>query len=168
MIVIRKFFLQNGQFTIATTPVLIATVLGSCVAVCLWDKKKKIGGMNHYLLPGSEEDSAGNADRGFTAVKMLIRSLLNRGVDKTDLEAKVFGGCNSLYQQNDLFEIGKRNVDIAKKILKEHDIPIAASDTGGQFGRKIIFNTGTGKVRVRLLKRTAAEINEEINKGFNY
>ncbi|MBL0744561.1 chemotaxis protein CheD [Chryseolinea lacunae] len=168
MNLIRKYYIQNGQFFITTTPVLISTVLGSCVSVCLWDKRTHIGGMNHYLLPGTEEDKAGNADRGFPAVKMLIRSLLNRGVDKADLEAKIFGGCNSLYQKNDLYEIGKRNIDVARQILKENDIAIVASDTGGQFGRKIIFNTGTGKVKMRLLNRTAADINEEINKGFNY
>jgi len=165
---IRRLFLQNGQFIIATTPVLISTVLGSCVAVCLWDRRTRIGGMNHYLLPGTHEDSPGNADRGYTSVRMLIRALLNRGADKAHLEAKIFGGCNALYQHNDLYEIGKRNVDIARKILNEHDIAIVAADTGGALGRKIAFNTGTGKVRMRLLRKTAVEINEAIDKGFNY
>jgi chemotaxis protein CheD len=162
----KKFYLFAGQFLITTVPAEIITVLGSCVSVCLWDREKRIAGMNHYLLPGTETADAGNANRGNTSTRMLIRSMLNRQCRIENLEAKVFGGCNSLYPQESLYVIGKRNIEMAKKILDEECIPIAACHTGGAFGRKIIFNTRTGKVRMRLLKKTAAELNEEIHKGF--
>jgi chemotaxis protein CheD len=124
--------------------------------------------MNHYLLPGTPEDDVNNSDRGITAIPLLIQSMLNRKVFSGNLEAKVFGGCNSLYRNYDRFRVGERNVEIALAMLQEYNIPVAAQHVGGAYGRKIVFNTATGKVRMRLLGKTASEINEEINKGFGY
>lgn len=167
MIDLRKHTVFPGQFVITNTPTLISTVLGSCVSVCLWDKETKIGAMNHYLLPGNEEDDAGNSNRGITAIPLLIRSMTNRKIQLKNVEAKVFGGCNSLYIDNDVFKVGERNIEIAMQILDELNIRVVAQHIGGCYGRKIVFNTDTGKVRMRLLiKKT--DINEEINKGFGY
>jgi chemotaxis protein CheD len=165
---LKKHVVFPGQFIITSVPTLISTVLGSCVSVCLWDKEKKIGAMNHYLLPGTPDDTVNNMDRGLTSIRMLIRSLANRSVNVQTLEAKVFGGCNSLYINNDYFRIGERNVEVALEMLKQHNIALTAQHVGGSVGRKIVFNTETGKVRMRLLTKTTAEINEEINKGFSY
>lgn len=167
MIDLKKHIIFPGQFIITSVPSLISTVLGSCVSVCLWDKETNIAGMNHYLLPGTEEDDAGNPNRGLTSIKMLIRSMLNRRSDLKAVEAKVFGGCNSLYKKNDLFKIGERNVSIALEVLRDYNINVSAQHVGGQHGRKIVFNTSTGKVRMRLLTKTE-DINEEIDKGFGY
>jgi chemotaxis protein CheD len=124
--------------------------------------------MNHFLLPGTEEDDAKNSNRGLTATRLLIRTLINRKIKTENIEAKVFGGCNSLYRNNDLYKVGERNITMAFDVLKEFQIPIMAQHTGGCYGRKIVFNTATGKIRMRLLIKSAAEINEEINKGFGY
>ena len=164
----KKYIVFPGQIIISTAPALISTILGSCVSVCLWDKAKHMGGMNHYLLPGDAMDDARNANRGMSSTKMLIRSLINRNVCVEDLEAKIFGGCNSLYQENDLYRVGERNVEMAIQVLSEFDIPLKARHTGGSNGRKIVFNTLTGKVRMRLLQKSATAVNDEINKGFNY
>jgi chemotaxis protein CheD len=165
---LKKHVVFPGQFIITSVPTLISTVLGSCVSVCLWDKERKIGAMNHYLLPGRPEDEMNNMNRGLTSIQMLIRSLVNRQVNMQNLEAKVFGGCNSLYINNDYFRVGERNVEVAFEMLKQHNITLVAKHVGGNSGRKIVFNTDTGKVRMRLLSKTTAEINEEINKGFGY
>jgi chemotaxis protein CheD len=165
---LKKYTVFPGQFIITTAPALISTVLGSCVSVCLWDKEKHVSAMNHYLLPGTVDDEPGNANRGITATRMLIRSMINRQVKIENLEAKVFGGCNSLYRNNDLYKVGERNITAAYDVLKEFEISVKAHHTGGAYGRKIVFNTVTGKVRMRLLVKSAAEINEEINKGFGY
>jgi len=164
----KKYIVFPGQMIISTAPALISTILGSCVSVCLWDNVKHIGGMNHYLLPGDAMDDAGNANRGMSSTKMLIRSLLNRNAYVEDLEAKIFGGCNSLYQGNDLYRVGERNVEMAIQVLSEFHIPLKGRHTGGSNGRKIVFNTITGKVRMRLLKKSGTAVNDEINKGFNY
>ena len=167
MIELRKHIVFPGQFVITSVPTLISTVLGSCVSVCLWDKETKIGGMNHYLLPGTWEDDAGNSNRGLTSIRMLIRSMINRRANLGNVEAKVFGGCNSLYRKNDLFKVGERNVSIALEVLRDYHIHVTAQHVGGQYGRKIVFNTSTGKVRMRLLVKNE-DINEEIDKGFGY
>ena len=124
--------------------------------------------MNHFLLPGTPQDDVANPNRGESATRLLIRSMINRQVDLKNVEAKVFGGCNSLYQKNDLFKVGERNAAIAFDVLNEYNIRVAAQHVGGDTGRKIVFNTATGKVRMRLLHKSSIEINEEINKGFGY
>ena len=168
MINLKKFTVFPGQFIITSVPSLISTVLGSCVSVCLWDKSIMIGGMNHYLLPGTEGDETDNANRGIAAINLLVRSLLNRHANIGTLEAKVFGGCNSLYRKNDMYKVGERNVAVAFDVLKSYGIPVIAQHVGGIYGRKIVFNTSTGKVKMRLLNQTVIEINETINKGFGY
>jgi chemotaxis protein CheD len=165
---LKRYTVFPGQFVITSAPMLISTILGSCVSVCLWDRVQKISGMNHYLLPGNATDEAGNANRGITAIPLLVKSLLNRKASVQHLEAKVFGGCNSLYKENNIFKVGDRNVAIAFDILKEMNIPVVAHHVGGGYGRKIVFNTDTGKVRMRLLNQTASEVNEKVDKGFGY
>jgi len=164
----KKYFLVEGQFIITTVPAEIITVLGSCVSVCLWDKSKRMGAMNHYLLPGNDDDEAGNPSRGISATKMLIRSMINRQGDVKNIEAKIFGGSNSLQNIKGKLSVGERNVEVALHVLKDAGISVIANQTGGSFGRKIIFNTRTGKVRMRLLTKPLTEIIEEINKGFGY
>ena len=121
-----------------------------------------------YLLPGERKDDSGNANRGLTATTMLVHAMLNRNVKIENMEAKIFGGCNSLYKNNDIFKVGERNIAMAQEVLKSFDIPIVGKHVGGEYGRKIVFNTDTGKVRMRILSKTTAEINEEIDKGFGY
>ncbi len=168
MIELKKHTVFPGQFIITSVPTLISTVLGSCVSVCLWDKVTKIGAMNHYLLPGTTEDDAGDPNRGISSTRILIRSLLNRKINFENLEAKVFGGCNSLYVNHDCFKVGERNISMALDVLKSNHIDVTAQHVGGCYGRKIVFNTATGKVRMRLLIKTSTQVNEEINKGFGY
>lgn len=168
MIELKRYTVFPGQFLITSVPSLITTVLGSCVSVCLWDKSSGIAGLNHYLLPGNEQDAHGDSNRGFTATRMTVKSMINRHANPELLEAKVFGGSSSLNPESDIFKIGKRNIETAIEVLKEFDIPVVAQHVGGMYGRRIVFNTGTGKVRMRLLKHSSTEINETIHKGFGY
>ena len=167
MTALKKYTIFAGQAIVTSAPALISTVLGSCVSVCLRDKKTGVSGLNHFLLPGIPSDEATNLNRGLTSTAALIRSMLNRNATTDTLEAKVFGGCNSLYQ-NDIYRVGERNITIAFAVLKAFEIRVVAKHVGGSHGRKIVFNTSTGKVRVEILSKTAIEINEEIDKGFGY
>jgi chemotaxis protein CheD len=164
---LKKFTVFAGQVVITSAPALITTVLGSCVSVCLWDSTTRFAGMNHYLLPGTSDDKPDNGNRGITSIPLLVKSFINRNINIGGLEAKVFGGCNSLYQNADFYKIGERNVATAIEILKSYNIKITAQHTGGQYGRKIVMNSTTGKVQMRLLIKRDT-INEEINKGFGY
>lgn len=165
---LRKYTVFPGQYILTTVPALISTVLGSCVSVCLWDKQTHTGGMNHYLLPGAMSDHEINFNRGYTATRFLINAFKNRHIDLSQVEAKVFGGCNSLYRRNDLYKVGERNIGMAFDVLQQYHIKVVAHHVGGPQGRKIVFNTDTGKVRMRLLLKPSDQINEEIDKGFGY
>lgn len=162
---LKKIIMVEGQTIVTNIPSEISTILGSCVAVCLWDKETKLASMNHYLLPGSRQDAAGNLSRGFTSIETIIKSMISRNSKAENLRAKIFGGANSMFP-NGGFHIGKKNIEVAKIVLREAGIPITSNNTGGVHGRRIFFNTETGIVRVKLLTLTADCINEEINKGF--
>jgi chemotaxis protein CheD len=153
---------------ITTVAANIHTILGSCVSVCLRDTQRKMAGINHYLLPGSPESPVGHANHGHSSIRMLIRSMANRGAKIENMEAKIFGGCNSWVREDGILSVGRKNIEVANLLLRETGISIIAQDTGGIYGRKIIFNTATGKVKVYMLSKTAVEINEDIRKGFGY
>jgi chemotaxis protein CheD len=146
MELLEKKFVMGGQLVIAETPMELVTIVGSCVAVCLWDRKTKIGGMNHYMLP-SVDDVTNLMNGGLSATRMLIKSMVSKMSDIKNLEAKIFGGGNKFFSENFLV-VGSQNVAAAKHVLKEAGIPIVLQNTGGIFGRKVYFDTLTGNVSV--------------------
>ncbi|PIB37432.1 chemotaxis protein CheD [Reichenbachiella sp. 5M10] len=141
-------FLYPSTLFVGASATEVVTVLGSCVSVCLYDKVKKIGGINHYMLPFWNGQGLASAKFGNIAIEKLIKDMLRRNCKKEDLIAKVFGGAN---QVDFTARIGDRNTEIAKELLKEHGIRIAAQNTGGQVGRKLIFDTYTGEVRMKFV-----------------
>ena len=141
----RKFVL-GGQLVIAETPTELITIVGSCVAVCLWDRKTKTGGMIHYMLP-SVDDVTNLLNGGVSATRQLIKSMVSKMSDIKNLEARIFGGGNKFFNDSFLV-VGPQNVEAAKQVLSEAGIPIVLEHTGGIYGRKINFDTLTGNVRV--------------------
>jgi chemotaxis protein CheD len=135
---------------------LVSTVLGSCVAVCLQDRGLAMGGINHFMLPLWNGDGLATPKYGNIAMENLIRTMAARGCQRQRLTAKVFGGANVIGSGPGpgAFTVGARNIEIAWALLEQEGIPITASDVGGDFGRKIIFNTHTGGVLVSRLKRS--------------
>ena len=140
----------------------IATLLGSCVAVCLFDARLKIGGMNHFLLPS--RTGASNADtdvilNGDYAMEVLVNGLLNKGAAKARLVAKAFGGGTIVSSIR--MAIGERNAQFAKEWLAREGIPLVASDFSGPWSRKVIFVPQTGDAfcrRMPTTQATAAEV----------
>jgi chemotaxis protein CheD len=165
---LKRFDVFTGKYIITSVPALLTTILGSCISVCLWDRELRMAGMNHYLLPGTPGDMAGHMNRGVTSVRLLIEGMLNRKAQLKNLEAKVFGGCNSLSPNFDVFRTGEQNAVVAFQMLKEYGIRVTASNVGGAHGRKIVFNSVTGKVRMRLLGESGELINKRIGNGFDY
>jgi len=143
-----------GEYFVTGRNMLIVTVLGSCVSVCLRDKLTGAGGMNHFMLPGVETcDSpiSSSARYGSYAMEILINHLLELGAQRKNLEAKVFGGGHvmSAFSMNN---IGDRNVDFVLKYLATEHIPIVAHDLLDSYPRKIYFFTESGRVLVKKLK----------------
>jgi len=160
--------IHPGEFYASKEDVIIATVLGSCVSVAFWDQRLKLGGLNHFMLPGNLEDEdmikSRNAKYGMFAIELLYNDLLKAGSRKADIIAKVFGGASVLRLVTGPTKVPKDNVDFALAFLRKENIPVVANDTGGILPRKIFFFAQTGKV---LLKRicgtlsTAVEREEE-------
>ena len=141
--------LMQGDVFYTVEPKVLATVLGSCVAVCLWDAARGIGGMNHFVLP-KDPRGENNPRYGTVAIDQLVAGLMRLGSQIPDLKAKVFGGANVL-AFGGVESVGTSNVRLALKHLRLLGIQIAAKRTGGTSGQQIRFNTRTGEVMFRYL-----------------
>jgi len=143
-----RHFLYPGQMFVSREPAVITTILGSCAALCLWDSQKKIGGMNHYLLP---EGSGGGPNRlryGNIANPALLNELLALGCEIKNLHAKVFGG-SSAFTANPLQSVGSRNVQLAEEFVRKAKIALVSKDVSGKHGRRLVFHTDDGITKIR-------------------
>ncbi len=125
---------------------MLTTVLGSCVAACIYDGERRIGGMNHFLLPGGTV----GGDMRFAAASMerLVNGLLKRGAERARLQAKLFGGARIL---PGLMDIGRRNGDAALQFLQSEGIACPAMSLGGNRARRVRFWPDSGRVQQLLL-----------------
>jgi chemotaxis protein CheD len=147
----RAIKLLPADYAISDEPLAIVTLLGSCVAACLYDPMLRVGGMNHFMLPDGEADT-GNARYGAHAMELLINALLKRGARRARLLAKVFGGGNVLRGFHD--PIGSRNARFVLGYLDAERIPVQASDLGDIHPRKVAFFVQSGRTLVRRLPAT--------------
>ncbi len=148
-----QHFLYPSSLFASKEPYMVKTILGSCVAICLWDTKLHIGGINHYMLPHWSGNDLASPKYGNIAIDKLIDRLIYHGSQIENLQAKIFGGGDMMNSSNSQTLIGERNIRIARIMLEERNIPIVASSTGGKRGRKIIFFTDTGEVRHKFLDK---------------
>ena len=141
-----KKFIHVGEIFVGAKPTEISTVLGSCISVCLYDKVEQVGGMNHYLVPLWNDNGLQSPKYGNISIPKLIDNMLNIGCEKYNLEAKIFGGANVIDVSQEEMMIGRKNILIAKEILRDYNIKISAQDIGGTRGRKILMRSDTGKI----------------------
>jgi len=142
-----------GQYHAAAGEGSISTVLGSCVSTCLWDPVERIGGMNHFMLPGEPDATspwAVSARFGVYAMEVLINRMVRLGADRRRFVAKVFGGARVL-QAFETLDVGTKNSEFVLEFLREEGIQVAAQDLLGVAPRKLHFFPATGKVQVRKL-----------------
>ena len=144
-----KKFIIAGEIYVAKEPTVIATVLGSCVAICLYDKILKVSAMNHYLLPLWNGNGIQSPRFGNLAIPKMIELMQKNGSMVSNLEAKVFGGAQGIDTKLESMMIGKKNIVIAKEILSDYGINIVAEDTGGRHGRKIMMESVSGKIKMK-------------------
>lgn len=146
-------FLAPGQLAVPTRPAYVKTVVGSCVAVCLWDAGVPIGGLNHYLLARPGPLDAPDPRYGSVATPLLIERLRRVGAAPARMQAAVVGGGHPIQSLKDT-RIGEENIAVALEVLAGHGIPVVRQETGGAYGRKLLFHTGTGELVVRSLNGT--------------
>lgn len=150
----RKVHLLQGQFEVSDAPeVMFTTTLGSCVACCLHDPIRGIGGMNHFLLPHGEGASGSEARRyGAYAIEVLINGLLRKGADRRSLECRLFGGARI---SDRLPDIGGQNARFARDYLEHEGVRVMLrGSVGGRQARRIQFWPVSGRARQCLLAET--------------
>lgn len=151
-----------GEFFVSDEDIVITTVLGSCVAACIWDRHAGIGGMNHFMLPGGEggrdADPVGLAGRyGVFAMEKLINELIKRGGRKANFEAKVFGGGQVLRNMTSI-NIGERNAQFVEQFLRTEGIRISARDLLDVHPRRVAFFPATGRALCKKLAQADASL----------
>jgi chemotaxis protein CheD len=149
---LQQAYLHAGHMIVSREPCRVTTILGSCVAVGLWDPTSGVGGINHFLLPHGNGGNLDSPRFGNVAVRALIREVVLAGARRRHLQAKLFGGaCVLRAFQSGGWHLGRKNVDIARQILTDEHIPVSIADVEGQRGRKLIFQTHDGAAWVRSL-----------------
>ncbi len=150
----KKINLISGKMAIGMNSEIISTVLGSCISICIFDIKKKIGGMNHYIIAEPVENKDELLNYGITAIPLLIKEFKKIGSEPKNLKAKIIGGSvDPLIILNGMVPPGIQNINIAHKILIHFGIEIVAEETGGNFSRQVEFNTGTGEIRFKKISK---------------
>lgn len=146
-----------GEYYATVRDLMLVTVLGSCVAACIRDRRTGLGGMNHFMLPHGPGSGAANsvvtasARFGAYAMEVLINSLIKMGARRNDLEAKVFGG-GAVIEGFVVNNVGERNSEFVLNYLREEKIEVAAQDLMGPHPRKVYYRPNNGKVMVKRLR----------------
>ncbi|MBI5184112.1 MAG: response regulator [Nitrospinae bacterium] len=150
----KRIFLLPGEFHVSKEPYLIATLLGSCVAVCLFDRKQGFGGMNHYMLPTQPAGTKGDAKYGDFSIRTMVNIMSRNDPSMRNLQSMVFGGAAVTESLTSSSNIGEKNIEIAKRVLEEFKIPIIREETGGTSGRKLHYKTWTNDIQVRAIQKS--------------
>ncbi|MGI6548887.1 MAG: chemotaxis protein CheD [Syntrophomonadales bacterium] len=149
--------LQVGMadLKVARTPDKLMTAgLGSCIGICLFDRVAKVGGMAHIMLPSSKQSrsSQNRAKFADTAIEDLIDEMEKVGASPKRLTAKIAGGAQMFNIGNsEIMRIGERNARAVIEVLGQKNVRILAQDTGGNFGRTIIFDSDSGELLIRTI-----------------
>jgi chemotaxis protein CheD len=141
----------------------LSTLLGSCVAVCLFDPALRIGGLNHFMLPNMQRNRDDDVDSllsGDFAMEALLNALLQRGAKKVRLQAKAFGGGTIIEAGETSLSIGMRNANFTREWLQREGIPLLSSDFLGPWSRKVLFvpNSGDAYCKRMVTNMTTAEV----------
>ena len=144
-----------GEYFVSSQDLLITTVLGSCIAACVWDSKARVGGMNHFMLP--DGDSADGFGRyGSYAMELLINEMLKKGAKRETIQAKVFGGAQVMAGFTSM-NVGEKNTKFVIDYLATERIPVVSQDVLDIHPRKVCFFPVSGKALVKRLAHSHPE-----------
>nr|WP_225214012.1 MULTISPECIES: chemoreceptor glutamine deamidase CheD [Comamonas] len=154
-----------GEYFVTGENMVICTVLGSCIAACLWDRTLNIGGMNHFMLPeGDSTDVSGRY--GSYAMELLINEMIKLGARRETMQAKIFGG-GQVMANFTTMNVGERNTDFVTQYLQTERIPIVSEDVLDIYPRKVVYFPATGKAMVKRLAHAHPEtlVEQERSRG---
>lgn len=153
--------LKPGELVITGRPMLVSTILGSCVSVTMFNPRFG-GAICHGMLPScGRKDFCHHCGEEFRYVDCAVRAMIGafsrRRIAPEEIEVKLFGGSDMLSHSEERMtaSVGRQNIDTALKLLTENGFVILVSDVGGKRGRKIFFDTGTGAVHLKRLNTIA-------------
>ncbi|MBP9905709.1 MAG: chemoreceptor glutamine deamidase CheD [Rhodoferax sp.] len=144
-----------GEYFVSLDDMMITTVLGSCIAACIWDSRARAGGMNHFMLPEGDA-SDGGGRYGSYAMELLINQLLKTGARREFMQAKVFGGAQVMAGFTSM-NVGERNTQFVLDYLATEKIPVVSQDVLDIHPRKVCFFPVTGKALVKRLAHAHPE-----------
>lgn len=155
---VPRITIHIGGVRASREPVVLDTVLGSCIAACMYDPVSGIGGMNHFMLPyGIDADNPTSARYGIHAMELLISDLMKLGAQRKRFRAKVFGGGHVLKIPENENGVPQRNIEFVRRFLADERIPVVNEDVGGYQPRRVLFHTDTNRVFLKYLGKTDAE-----------
>ena len=149
-----------GEFFVSAEPMIVYTVLGSCISACIRDPVAGVGGMNHFMLPAPSEHQSGDAWGGEStrygsfAMESLINEILKRGGLRQRLEVKLFGG-GKIYEGN--IDVGANNASWVLQYLKTEGLVAQTSDLGDVYPRKVYYFIDSGRVMMKKIQRVKNE-----------
>lgn len=171
----RRIIIQPGEYYVSRGDEVISTLLGSCVAACLFDPVNHVFGMNHFLLAYRHhahntpiiETEEGRY--GIYAMELLINEMMKQGADRHKLQAKCFGGGNVLSLREDRENrqtIGEINVAFIRDFLQNENIPLVSASLGGDVGRTVHFLGSDYSVLVKRIDQNLQQLLEKQERSY--
>ncbi len=155
---LTRITINIGGVRASSDPLVLDTVLGSCIAACIYDPVIGVGGMNHFMLPeGADPGNPTSTRYGVNAMELLITEVMKLGGQRRRFQAKVFGGGHVLKIRESLDGVPQRNIEFVRRFLETEQIPVTKEDVGGYQPRRVLFHTHTGKVFLKYLGSNEAE-----------
>ncbi len=155
----KQIFLLPGQWAVPHEPSELTTILGPCVAVCLFDRARGVGGMNHFLLASGGAAGRERSRYGDTSCEDLVQCFFASGSRPGDLEARIVGGANvGRASGREGESLGERNAEMARGVMRRHAIAVGFEDTGGANARRLRFRTGAGILEVKTIEGASSTI----------
>jgi chemotaxis protein CheD len=152
-------YLLPGELIVTTEPMKISTVLGSCVAVCMYDRELKVGGMNHYMMPYFRKEDTLLLKYGDTSLNELLNKMLHAGARKNKIVVRIYGGASVLRIENSTINVAEKNIAVANDFMKKHNLFVNSVEVGGYKGRKVIFDTHAGVISCNFLREIKSSEN---------
>lgn len=140
------YFLKPGYVVANAQAMLVRLVLGNCVAVTLFDRRHRFGGVHHFIFPRTRRQEDATAQYGNVGLPALYRTMKDLGADDRALVAQILGG--AMLPDHPDENLGERNIDVARKALAHFGIPVISEDVGGTLGRKVVYHTGTNQTAI--------------------
>lgn len=145
--------IKQGEFLVSNAPEdRFVCVLGSCIAACFFDPVARVGGMNHFLLPGRDPGATGEVKYGAHAMEQLVNAMLRSGAARNRLQVSIFGGAKVIKSAG---QIGANNAQFARDFVLQERFRLLQTDVSGQFGRRLTFSPAIGTTKVEVLRTDA-------------